>query len=163
MTFFEPIKSYDFHIYYNQESKQEAINLKNSIFKDFEQEIDSDELIIKFLKSDSITGPHFSSFFEVDLENPLLFAKFYSWIQLQHPSLSILIHPNSGDALKDHTIHTSWYNKPVKLNEDVLKGHYGYPEFGFPKRDVILNGYYDGETKGIMIRLLNAKDGFNQV
>lgn len=161
MSFFEPVRSYDFHIYYTPDSRSIAINLKNLIFEHFPQEINSDELILKVLKSDNITGPHDLPFFEIDVESPLLFAKFFSFAQLNHSGLSILVHPNSNDVYKDHTTHATFIGDRVGLKEDSLKGLTGYPEFGFPTRESIKAGFYDGESKGIMIRLLDASEGFN--
>ena len=161
MSFFDPITSYDFHIYYNPETRSTAIKLKDKIFENFQKEIDSDQLIVKVLKSDLITGPHDLPFFEIDIESPLIFAKFFSFTQLNHSGLSILVHPNSGDVYKDHTIHTTFIGEGVGLKENILRGLTGYPDFGYPKRELIEHGYYNGESKGIMIRLLKAKDGFN--
>lgn len=167
MPFFEPIQSYDFHIYYTSETRSIAIGLKDSIFSDFSKETNNDELIIKVLKSDLITGPHGIPFFEVDVEDPVIFARFFSYLQLKNTGLKILVHPNSGAVLNDHTIHATWMGDgKVDLKEDILKkAGDGYPEFGFPKRELIKQGFYEnGESKGIMIRLLQRDDAkvFNE-
>lgn len=166
MPFFEPIESYDFHIYYTAKTRSIAVRLKDSIFVDFRKEIDNDELIVKVLKTDTITGPHDDPFFEVDVEDPVVFARFFSYLQLKNTGLNVLVHPNSGAVLNDHTIHATWIGNKVGLKEEILKkAGDGYPEFGFPKRELIQNGFYtNGESKGIMIRLLQHDDAkvFNE-
>jgi len=159
MSFTAPITSYDFHIYYTISARDIAINLKTKIFNNFSKEIQQDKLVFKYLKSDSITGPHSLPFIEVDIQCPLVFIKFFSWIQLNNMGLSVLIHPNSGDAFKDHTIHTAWIGDKVEINTDMLKGLQGYPEFGVPTREEIKNGWYEREQSGIMIRLIE-NNGF---
>lgn len=160
-SFFEPVKSYDFHIYYfheNTNSRIEAIELKNKIISTFSDEISNDSLILKVLRNEAIKGPHITAFFEVDTESPALFIRFFSWIQLNHGSLSVLVHPNSGNGFADHTIHASWIGDKLPLITEYLVGYEGYPDSGFPHRDLIKNGFYTKDPykgKSIMIRLLN--------
>lgn len=163
MSFYPPVSSYDFHIYYHyksQPSLQEAIELKNSIFKDFNDEVESDEIIVKVLRNEEVRGPHITAFFEVDVQEPSVFVKFFSWIQLNHGSLSVLIHPNSDDTYLDHTHHAAWLGDKIPLLEETLKGKKFYdPNYGFPSRKLIADGFYkDPEQykKSIMIRLLQS-------
>ncbi|KAH3682167.1 hypothetical protein WICPIJ_006864 [Wickerhamomyces pijperi] len=161
-TYFEPVQSYDFHIYYfheNKTSRTEAIQLKNKILKDFQSEIDNDSLILKVLRNESIKGPHITGFFEVDIESPAVFVKFFSWIQLNHGNLSVLVHPNSGDGFADHTAHSAWIGNKIPLITEFLVGDTSFPDFGFPNRDLITKEkfYTNPEHKGksIMVRLLS--------
>ncbi|KAH3673123.1 hypothetical protein WICMUC_003879 [Wickerhamomyces mucosus] len=159
--FFQPIQSYDFHIYYYSNyapSRQEAIQFKNKIFENFQKEIDDDILIVKVQRNERISGPHIVSFFEVDIEDPSLFIKFFSFSQLHHGNLNILVHPNSGDPFKDHIDFPAWIGNKLPLISKPLTYAKGYPEFGFPNRELIKDGFYDIEErwkKSIMVRLLN--------
>jgi DOPA 4,5-dioxygenase len=160
MSFFPPVSSYDFHIYYHhrdQPSRKEAIVLKNSIVSTFKEELDNDKIILKVLRNEQIRGPHITSFYEVDIEDPLVFVNFLSWIQLNHGSLSVLIHPNSEDTYRDHTINAAWLGDKLPLLDYMLKGIDYDPNFGFPSRDLIYGGFYEDPaqySKSIMIRLL---------
>lgn len=162
MAFYPPVSGYDFHIYYHNKAapvRDEAIRLKNAIFDTFQQEIDEDVLVVKVLRDEQIRGPHITAFFEVDVNSPELFVQFFSWIQLNHGPLSVLIHPNSDDTLKDHTIHAAWLGDKLPLLLYQLEGVKFYdPNFGFPSRDLINNGFYEDPelySKSIMVRLLN--------
>jgi len=46
-----------------------------------------------------------------------------SWLALNRNNLSILIHPLTGDDLKDHTDYAAWMGTPQKLNLNALKPH----------------------------------------
>jgi DOPA 4,5-dioxygenase len=162
MSFFTPVTSYDFHIYYHYKDKSsrlEAIALKNSIATIFKEELDNDEIILKVLRLEDIRGPHVVSYFEVDIQDPVVFLKFFSWIQLNHGTLSVLIHPNSGDTYKDHTDHAVWLGNKLPLLDHTLVGLNFTPEFGFPSRQLMREGFYEDPeqySKRIVIRLLEA-------
>jgi aromatic ring-cleaving dioxygenase len=50
--------------------------------------------------------------------NPLL-----SSMQALKIDISVLVHPNTGDAYADHTELMSWMGKPWPLNVEILKKH----------------------------------------
>ena len=173
VSYFAPVDSYDFHIYYHYKSpvsRREAVELKNKIVRDFRDEIDRDLIILKVLRNEEIRGPHITSYFEVDVEDAATFVKFFSWIQLNHGTLSVLVHPNTGDAFKDHTSHAAWLGEKLPLLLETLKGATAVPfsrDFGFPSREFIGKGFYDDYSqysKRTVIRLLEQgpEDDFYQ-
>lgn len=44
------------------------------------------------------------------------FGKVVSWLQVNNPGLSILIHPRTGDEWNDHINCSMWLGKPVPYN-----------------------------------------------
>ena len=48
-----------------------------------------------------------------------LVAKLFIWILTS--TFRVLIHPNTNDALRDHTEHATWMGMPFPLNTDILK------------------------------------------
>jgi DOPA 4,5-dioxygenase len=86
-------------------------------------------------------GPHPVAMFEVNTFNPHQTGALFSWLVVNRgpcsyvsssiasskaPSLtwsptSVLIHPNTGDAYKDHTELQTWIGKPWPLHTDMLK------------------------------------------
>lgn len=144
--FFQPITSYDFHLYYlykDQSSRQEAIDLKNSIAKQFKTELDQDLIVLKVLRDEEKRGPHITAYFEVDTRDPHTFVKLFSWLQLNHGSLSVLVHPNSGDTYKDHTNHAVWIGERIPVLENILFGLKFTPRYAFPSRQLIAEGFYE--------------------
>lgn len=50
------------------------------------------------------------------------FPQVLAWLTLHHGALDVFIHPNTGDALRDHRDHALWLGKSHVLNLAVF-GH----------------------------------------
>jgi aromatic ring-cleaving dioxygenase len=44
------------------------------------------------------------------------FGAFIPWLVINRGPLSALIHPNTGDDLRDHTQRATWMGQPLPLN-----------------------------------------------
>ena len=53
---------------------------------------------------------------------PNQFAKVVPWLMLNHEGLDILIHPETGDDVIDHTDHALWLGEKLELNIEFLRG-----------------------------------------
>lgn len=117
------IQAYDIHTYYFQShepSRQEAIALRDKLAQDFSEEVASGAITIKKLWDRPI-GPHPYAMWESQFSSPELFARIVPWYQLNHGSLSVLIHPHTDKGEKvDHDLHAMWIGDRVKLINDVL-------------------------------------------
>lgn len=58
---------------------------------------------------DGPVGPHPLGMFEVNLFSPQQFGAFIPWLVINRGPLSALIHPNTGDDVRDHTQRATWY------------------------------------------------------
>jgi len=70
---------------------------------------------------DTPIGPHPVGMFEVDF-GPREFGALVPWFMANRRGLSVLVHPRSGDDLRDHTEHALWLGEPLPLKLDVLGG-----------------------------------------
>ncbi|CAG8190656.1 unnamed protein product [Penicillium olsonii] len=61
-------------------------------------------------------GPHAPGMFEVALFTPHQFGAFVSWIFVHRGPLSVLVHPNTDDELRDHLHMTAWLGPEVPLD-----------------------------------------------
>ncbi|CAH6718549.1 hypothetical protein CLIB1444_01S09208 [[Candida] jaroonii] len=128
-----PVKYYDFHIYYyahNQSSLAESNALQQRFLNDFSNEGEDGSVIVKKLPNEKVIGPHPTQFWEVDVLRPEVFIKVISWFQLNHGNLSVLIHPQTGDDILDHTGRAMWLGDKLPLLLDVFDDSTGIPEFG---------------------------------
>ena len=66
-------------------------------------------------------GPHTTGMFEVDISSPHDFGMFVPWLSLNRGSLSILVHPNTGAPLDDHTINAMWMGEERPVDVELLK------------------------------------------
>lgn len=59
--------------------------------------------------------------FEVNVFSPEQFGAFISWLAVYRGPLSALVHPNTGNDLRDHTTGATWMGEKVPLNFEVFK------------------------------------------
>ena len=57
--------------------------------------------------------PHWSCQLAFDATQ---FDRLIPWLDAQREGLNVLVHPNTGDNLADHTTHASWLGAPTALN-----------------------------------------------
>lgn len=110
---------FDFHIYYMQNVEAEvryAKELHERIRREFP------ELRIYPLKDRPI-GPHPTAMFEVNTFTPHQTGALFSWLAVKRGPLSVLIHPNTDDAFRDHTESATWMGKQWPLNAEMLRKH----------------------------------------
>ncbi|KAK6205397.1 dopa 4,5-dioxygenase family-domain-containing protein [Scheffersomyces amazonensis] len=134
LSYTYPVQYYDFHIYYyahNKKSLEESDALRAKLLADFPEDSANGSILVKKLPTDKIIGPHPTQFWEADVRRPEVFIKVLSWFQLYHGNLSVLIHPQTGDDLEDHTNRALWLGEKVTLLTDVFPpSDGGIPEFG---------------------------------
>ncbi len=66
-------------------------------------------------------GPHTRAMYQVAFP-PSLMPGLLSWLMLNRRGLSVLVHPETGHELADHTAHAAWLGEMLPLKTDVLKG-----------------------------------------
>ncbi|KAF2721037.1 hypothetical protein K431DRAFT_285293 [Polychaeton citri CBS 116435] len=102
---------FDVHIYFlqtNEKELQYAQELHERVRREFP------ELRI-YKVFDRPIGPHPVGMFEVNLFTPEQFGAFIPWLVINRGPLSALIHPNTGDDLRDHTQRATWMGQPLPL------------------------------------------------
>ena len=67
-------------------------------------------------------GPHEAPMFEIEFPHasrePVL-----AWVEAHHGPLSVLLHPETGNALADHRDHARWLGRQLGLKFSVLDAH----------------------------------------
>lgn len=115
--FASPVQSWDVHVYFDSKSSQStkfALNLRYDIMQQFP------DLTVNRPYRNSI-GPHPCAMWSCELHSPGQFVRFLPWFCTRHGELSALIHPNTNNALKDHTVNCFWIGEPVVLNVDIFR------------------------------------------
>lgn len=131
LTWTDPVEFWDFHVYYDEKTREQANKLKQKLLSDFPQEAKEGAIIVKQLKVEAPLGPHYDLFWEVDVARVDVFAKILSWFVQHHQDLSVLIHPQTGFDLLDHTTHALWLGERKELKTFVFPDHpTGVPPFG---------------------------------
>ncbi|MEH6494645.1 MAG: DOPA 4,5-dioxygenase family protein [Pseudomonas marincola] len=105
------ITSYHAHVYYNDATKQTASNLRDQIGQKF---------AVKLGRwHDEHVGPHKMAMYQVQFM-PSEFNKLLPWLMLNRSDLDILVHPETGNNLEDHTDNAVWLGNKLDLELNGL-------------------------------------------
>jgi DOPA 4,5-dioxygenase len=105
------IRGYHAHVYYAPESRDAAAELRRRIEALFEVRLGR--------WHDQPVGPHPTSMYQVAFA-PELFAELVPWLMLNRGPLDILVHPETGDEIADHTRHAAWLGRRRELKLEAL-------------------------------------------
>ena len=106
------ITGYHAHIYYDAKTKPIAAELRAAIEDRF--------TMVMGRWHDEQVGPHPVSMYQVAFA-PEEFPRIVPWLMVNRRGLSILVHPNTGDAYEDHKTNALWLGDKQKLRLDFLK------------------------------------------
>lgn len=106
------ITSFHAHIYYNSSNRDIAARIREKLGANFEVQLGR--------WRDEPVSPHPQSMYQVAF-SPLQFDQVVPWLMLHRQGLNVLVHPNTGDAVADHTLHSLWLGDKLQLNTEVLK------------------------------------------
>ncbi|MFA5584749.1 MAG: DOPA 4,5-dioxygenase family protein [Bacteriovoracaceae bacterium] len=103
-------REFDAHIYFDEDSYQEASLFREKCLKHFEQS----EVFVGFM-IDRPIGPHPLPMFEINFPRNL-FGEVVLWLLHHHGKHSILVHELTGDDYLDHTDYALWIGKTIELD-----------------------------------------------
>jgi aromatic ring-cleaving dioxygenase len=106
------IESYHAHVYYNPTSRAAAASLRDAIASGFNVELGR--------WREQPVGPHPGPMYQVKFECAE-FPRIVPWLMLNRAGLTILVHPNTGDAYLDHAENALWLGEKLKLNLEILR------------------------------------------
>ncbi len=106
------IKGYHAHVYFDESTCEQAIALCEESGKQFSVQVGRIHR--------KPVGPHPCWSCQIAFDRNQ-YANLLSWLALNRKGLTILIHPLTGNDLKDHTDYASWMGEPQDLNLDVLR------------------------------------------
>lgn len=106
--------SFHAHIYFTSETRADAQALLNQIVRELGP-------ILRYAGKliDRPIGPHPLPMFEIDFLPPN-FLEVVTFLMANHGGLSVLIHPQTGEDLKDHSDHALWLGKQLNLNLSIF-------------------------------------------
>lgn len=107
------IVGYHAHIYYEPQSRAVAEELRNILGERF--------VVVVGRWHDDPVGPHPISMYQVAFTVEE-FPRIVPFLMLNRRGLRILVHPETGNAYRDHAINALWLGEPVKLKLDMLPG-----------------------------------------
>jgi len=106
------IASFHAHIYFDTASRDAAARVREGLGAGFDVQLGR--------WHDKPIGPHPKSMYQVAFL-PEQFANVVPWLMLNREGLDILVHPNTGDAVADHTNHALWLGEKLEINIEPLR------------------------------------------
>jgi aromatic ring-cleaving dioxygenase len=105
------IHGFHAHVYYNESTYEQAASLCDEAGKKFDLSAGQ--------KHKKPVGPHPCWSCQLAFK-PEEFGNIIPWLALNRHGLTIFIHANTGNDLKDHTDHTMWMGEIEPLNLDMF-------------------------------------------
>ena len=106
------ITGFHAHIYFDTTSRDAAARVREGLGTKFEVRLGR--------WHDKPVGPHPKSMYQVAFL-PDQFSKVVPWLMLNREGLDILIHPETGDDVSDHTDHALWLGEKLELDIESLR------------------------------------------
>jgi len=106
------VTHYHAHIYYDAATRERAARLREQAAALF-----PDALVGRW--HDAPVGPHPQSMYQIAFPRELL-TEFLPWLMLNRDGLAVLLHPETGDDLADHTAHAAWLGAMLPLRLEVF-------------------------------------------
>jgi aromatic ring-cleaving dioxygenase len=105
------IHFYHAHVYYDPASRDHAARLREALESRFEVEMGR--------WRDQPVGPHPQPMYQVKFAVGE-FAGIVPWLMLNRLGLTILVHPDTDNAYRDHAVNALWLGEKLKLRLDVF-------------------------------------------
>lgn len=117
MTLQDPstIASWHAHVYFDAASRDAAWALRETIAQAL-----ADQMALGRFHEKPV-GPHPLWSYQLAFAPAQLLAVL-GWLSLNHGVLDVLVHPNTGDALRDHRDCALWLGRSHTLNLAALGG-----------------------------------------
>jgi DOPA 4,5-dioxygenase len=106
------ITGFHAHIYFDTSSREAAARVREGLGDRFEVQLGR--------WHDKPIGPHPKAMYQVAFL-PEQFGKVVPWLMLNREGLDILVHPETGDDVGDHTNRALWLGEKLELNIESLR------------------------------------------
>lgn len=108
------IASWHAHVYFDAASRDAAWALREVIVAELAAHMQMGRF------HEKPVGPHPMWSYQLAFDAGA-FAHVVGWLALNHGTLNVLIHPNTGDALADHRDSALWLGRSHTLDLDALR------------------------------------------
>ncbi|MGH6901783.1 MAG: DOPA 4,5-dioxygenase family protein [Geminicoccaceae bacterium] len=106
------ITGYHAHVYYDPATKPLAAQLREAIEQRFAVTVGR--------WHDAPIGPHPCGSYQIAFASEL-FGELIPWLALHRRGLTIFVHPETEDAIADHSAHVIWLGESRNLDLSALR------------------------------------------
>ena len=108
----QTISGFHAHVYFDPPTRAAALVVRDGLAERFDVELGRIH--------DRPLGPHPKSMYQVKF-SPNEFGALVQWLMLNHAGLDVLIHPETGNDVADHTVNALWLGEKLDLNIEFLR------------------------------------------
>jgi aromatic ring-cleaving dioxygenase len=112
LEYIAEITSFHAHVYYDPTTREMAERVRQGLGDRFKVQLGH--------WHDRPIGPHPKSMYQVSFAINQ-FDRIVPWLMLHRENLDILIHPNTGDEMADHTDYALWLGEKLLVNLEFLQ------------------------------------------
>ena len=105
------LENFHAHVYFDASTRAKAVHLREEVGRLF-------AVGLGRVHSDPV-GPHPKGMFQIAFP-PSVFPALVPWLMLNRNELDVLVHPETGNDLADHTQHAAWLGNRLMLNLEAL-------------------------------------------
>jgi DOPA 4,5-dioxygenase len=109
------IESWHAHVYFDSSSRSKAWALRETIEVELAGQVEMGRF------HEKPVGPHPMWSYQLAFSQAH-FSQVMSWLVLNHGTLDVFVHPNTGDELRDHRDSALWLGKSHELNLAAFGG-----------------------------------------
>ncbi|WP_299789066.1 DOPA 4,5-dioxygenase family protein [uncultured Shewanella sp.] len=102
---------YHAHLYFDESTLVQATELRDRVYNQLGFHVGK--------LNTRLVGPHPKWSFQISF-NGEQFDTFLPWIDKHRNGLSVLIHPVTGDDLRDHSEYAGWLGQPLTLKLSIF-------------------------------------------
>jgi DOPA 4,5-dioxygenase len=106
------ISGFHAHVYFDPATRTIALQVRDGLAERFDVELGRIH--------EKPLGPHPKSMYQVKFP-PGEFGALVPWLMVNHQGLDVLIHPETGDDIADHTVNAVWLGTKLDLNIEFLR------------------------------------------
>ncbi len=106
------ITGFHVHVYFDPATRSRALQVRDGLAERFDVELGRIH--------EKPLGPHPKSMYQVKFA-PDEFGALVQWLMLHHQGLDVLIHPETGDDVADHSVNALWLGEKLELNIEFLR------------------------------------------
>jgi aromatic ring-cleaving dioxygenase len=106
------ITGYHAHVYYDPGTKPVAAQLRDAVARRFAVRLGR--------WHDAPIGPHPCGSYQIAFA-PGLSGELIPWLALNRRGLTVFVHPETGDAIADHSAHVIWLGESRNLDLSALR------------------------------------------
>jgi DOPA 4,5-dioxygenase len=105
----QTINGFHVHVYFDPPTRATALGVRDGLAEQFDVELGRIH--------ERAMGPHPKSMYQVKFA-PGEFSALVQWLML---GLDVLIHPETGNDVADHTVNALWLGEKLTLNIEFLR------------------------------------------